>query len=244
MYFGTMQVFCGPPTNQRVLRSVFSTPSTRERRHPVLMSQQGHELQMATNCLGPFLFTTLLQPILKSTASSSPSSSVRVCWASSLESDTSSPKGGIVFDDSGAPVYRGTGQQYNYGMSKAGNVFYASEWAKQYPDDGVVSVCFNPGNLSTELQRHIQFPGVALAKIILEMVLLYPAIYGAYTELWSGLSDRVTIKDNGAYIAPWGQVGQVRADIAAGLKTKEEGGSGAAAKFWDWSVKETKQYLS
>ena len=197
---------------------------------------------MATNCLGPFLFTTLLQPILRSTAASSPPGSVRVCWAGSLESDTSSPKGGIVFDESGAPLPQWTGQQYNYAMSKVGNVFYASEYAKQYAEDGVVSVCFNPGNLSTELQRHVKFPGVALARVVLEWVLLYPAVYGAYTELWSGLSERITTRDNGKYIAPWGRVANVRADIAAGLESKEEGGSGAALKFWNWSEKETRQY--
>jgi retinol dehydrogenase 12 len=199
---------------------------------------------MATNCLGPFLFTTFLRPILKSTAASSPPNSVRICWAGSLLIDAHAPKDGIAFDDVGAPLPRWSGsQQYNYSMSKAGNLFYASEWVKHYPDDGVVTVCFNPGNLSTELQRHVNFPGMALFRSIVNTLFLYPAVYGGYTELWSGLSDCITIEDSGAYIAPWGKLGHVRADVAAGLKIKEEGGSGAAIKFWDWSVKETKQYL-
>ena len=44
---------------------------------------QGHELQMGTNVLGPFLFTQLLTPLLQKTAASSPPGSVRVTWAAS-----------------------------------------------------------------------------------------------------------------------------------------------------------------
>ena len=45
---------------------------------------QGYELQMGTNCLGPWLFTELLTPLLDRAAANSPRGSVRVTWAASL----------------------------------------------------------------------------------------------------------------------------------------------------------------
>ncbi|KAK4621822.1 hypothetical protein CLAFUW4_06739 [Fulvia fulva] len=41
-------------------------------------SAQGYELQMGTNCLGHYLFTQLLLPLLRSTAKQAPEASVRV----------------------------------------------------------------------------------------------------------------------------------------------------------------------
>lgn len=78
-----------------------------------LPSSQDYELQFGTNCLGPFLFTQLLHPILKSTAASSPANSVRVCWAGSLGIDAGAPKGGIDMDETGAPKVS-TSAQTNY----------------------------------------------------------------------------------------------------------------------------------
>jgi NAD(P)-dependent dehydrogenase (short-subunit alcohol dehydrogenase family) len=45
---------------------------------------QGHELQIGTNCLGPWLFTYHLLPMLQKTAAEAPKNSVRVTWAASL----------------------------------------------------------------------------------------------------------------------------------------------------------------
>lgn len=203
-------------------------------------SAQGFELQMGTNCLGHFLFTELLYPVLASTAATAPADSVRVCWAGSLGIDLSAPKHGITLDTNGAPIAKWKGsQQYHYAMSKAGNFFYGHEFSVHHPNSRIVSLCFNPGNLETELQRHTSFPGQSF----FSKLMLYPAIYGGYTELWSGLSEEITTKDNGTYVAPWGRKHPMRSDVAASLKTKEEGGNGVSKTFWDWSVAETKKYM-
>ena len=65
---------------------------------------QGHELQMCTNCLGPYLFTKLLTPLLQKTASSSPPGSVRVTWAASLAT-VGSPKNGVVMEANGPKIH-------------------------------------------------------------------------------------------------------------------------------------------
>lgn len=66
---------------------------------PGSLSEQGHELQMGTNCLGPFLFTSLLTPLLEKTAASSTPGSVRVTWAASLAT-LAAPTGGVEFESS------------------------------------------------------------------------------------------------------------------------------------------------
>lgn len=52
----------------------------------------------------------------------------------------------------------------------------------------------NPGNLKSELQRHLNFVTATLLALI-----LYTPIHGAYTELFAGLSPEVTPAKNGAW---------------------------------------------
>jgi NAD(P)-dependent dehydrogenase (short-subunit alcohol dehydrogenase family) len=204
--------------------------------------KHGHELQVGTNCLGPFLLTKLLSPLLKQTAASSPAGSVRITWAASGAVSAYSPPNGATFEDDAQ-----TKVSYNvkggpnglYGQSKAGNYFLAYEYAKRYgKSDGIRSVSFNPGNLTTELQRHMG----KVEEWLLRKLLLHPAKMGAYTELWAACSEDLSESDNGAYVAPWGQVYTVRDDVVRGLKSKEEGGTGVGKKFWDWCEKETEGY--
>lgn len=101
---------------------------------------QGHDLEMATNCLGPFILNHLLQPILIRTAhaESSPDR-VRIVWLSSMIT-VSVPPGGIQFDmKSDSPKVLKNAMQ-NYMQSKVGNVFLASEAAKRLGRDGVISM--------------------------------------------------------------------------------------------------------
>lgn len=73
-------------------------------------------------------------------------------------------------------------------------------------------------------------------------MLCFPAIFGAYTELFAALSPRITPAQSGAYIVPWGRLSGFRADIAPALKAREEGGTGNATRFWEWCEKETAAY--
>lgn len=195
---------------------------------------------MATNCLGPWLFTHLLHPILSSTAATAAPSTVRVSWAGSVVIDLYSPKQGMSLKSDSEPDLPLSNPQALYAISKAGNLFYASEYSKlcAKQSTGVVTTCFNPGNLKTELQRY-----VAPARKFFQSFILYPAISGAYTELYSGFSSDVTAENSGCYIAPWGRIGEVRADVQESCKAIEEGGNGLAGTFWNWSENECKPYL-
>lgn len=68
-------------------------------------------------------------------------------------------------------------------------------------------------------------------------------LFGAYSELFAALSPKVTAKHNGGFIIPWGRIGDLPGHIEEGLKSKKEGGTGAAAKFWSWCEQETETYL-
>lgn len=72
--------------------------------------------------------------------------------------------------------------------------------------------------------------------------MLHDPIYGAYTELWAGLSPAVRPQDTGRYIIPWGRFGPIRADIAESCKTVAEGGSGKATEFFEWCETVTREY--
>jgi NAD(P)-dependent dehydrogenase (short-subunit alcohol dehydrogenase family) len=131
------------------------------------LTPQSHDLQTATNLLGPYTLYKLLSPLLVETAKSSPTASVRVAWAGSVGIEVLSPKsGGMVLDKDGKPVV-GTKEvtnEVNYAQTKAGNYFFAVELAREEKSagTGVVHVAFNPGNLRTELQRHFKGIGAKL----------------------------------------------------------------------------------
>ena len=73
--------------------------------------------------------------------------------------------------------------------------------------------------------------------------LQYPPIYGAYTELYGGLSADISPENNGAWLMPWGRLGKLRTDIELAGKSKEEGGTGIAEDFWVWSEQQIREYL-
>lgn len=186
---------------------------------------QGYELQLGTNCLGPFLFTQLLVPILAKTAKNSPPNSVRVIWVSS--------SGALVAPN---PAVDFTNMDYErdemnwtkYSRSKAGNVIHSSEFARRNSGTGILSLSLNPGNLITDLQRHT--PKWQLFFIGL---ILHPPIFGAYTEIYAGLSSDITEKNNGGWVAPWSRIVPIRKDLAD---------PGIGKKYWEWSEEQVKAF--
>ncbi|CAG8956720.1 hypothetical protein HYFRA_00012264 [Hymenoscyphus fraxineus] len=217
------------------------------------VSKQGHELQMATNCLGPFLFTSLLLPVLRKTAASSNTSegSVRIVWTSSQVVDLSAPTGGLVMQELDTPPKDNV---RNYVNSKTGNWFLASEFGKQMKNNGILSLVQNPGNLKTNLMRN------KLWMMYMSYPLLYPGKLGAYTALWAGVSHELNLGDSGGYglspkstlafmplshvtLIPWGRKHPgPRVDLLDALKTIEEAGTGRANEFWKWCVAKTVDY--
>ncbi|RYP16393.1 hypothetical protein DL765_005173 [Monosporascus sp. GIB2] len=199
---------------------------------------QGFELQLGVNCVATFLFTKLLTPMLIETARTETPSTVRVVWVSSVAAESAwAPNGGIQLDNLDYHQERFSWRKY--AQSKVGNIYYGTEYARRHKQDGIVSIPLNPGNLDSELWR----TEAALIHAILRRVFLYPPIYGAYTQLFAGISPKVTMEDSGKWVIPWGRVAPLRHDLEAGARHVEEGGTGIALQFWEWTEEQIKPYL-
>ncbi|OMP87175.1 putative oxidoreductase [Diplodia seriata] len=188
-------------------------------------TEEGYELQMGTNCLGPFLLTKLLLPLLEKTAQISGPNAVRVTWAASVAIETA-PEFGIEWNDKKkAPVTHASGAT-NYAQSKVGNLFLASEFARRYGrDTGIVSAAYNPGNLRTELFRHSN----AVARLP--------------HELFAGFSPAIGQHNAGCLVVPWGRVFEPRQGLQQAIRLNYEGGWGVAELFWDWCDRETTRWM-
>ncbi|KAI9737860.1 MAG: hypothetical protein M1834_009230 [Cirrosporium novae-zelandiae] len=198
---------------------------------------QGYELQLGVNNIGTFMFTKLLTPILVSTAKVEPPNTVRVIWLSSSATEFFSPKSASVPLDN-LDYHNDKSATYKYAISKAGNYLHAVEFSKRYKTNGVISISLNPGNLRSELTRHQG----ALLKMLLKYLFQYPPIFGAYTELFAGLSPKVTIEKSGDWVVPWGRFMAIRKDLVDATKIEEEGGTGVGLKFWEWTEEQIKPY--
>ncbi|KAJ5328850.1 NAD(P)-binding protein [Penicillium brevicompactum] len=219
---------------------VMCTPTT-DKSEQVNPPDSGYDLQLGTNVLGPYLLTKLLYPIMEKTARISPLNSVRICWASSITIELA-PHGGVKIDDSGSPVFTND-RLTNYCASKAANNLLASEFGKKCRRGNVLSIAFNPGNLNTGLTRYMTMPILGSIVPRLMSLVMWPARYGAYTELYAGLSPDLTIEKHvGAFIWPWGHVGYLRPDIEDSLRSQEEGGSGKATQLLTWCDREVKNF--
>lgn len=99
---------------------------------------KGHDLEMATNCLAPYLLTNFLEPILIRTAASSPPFSVRVVFVVALM-QLGTPAGGMSFDGHGNPNILPKPMD-NYMHSKVGGTWLAAEFAKRLESKDILSV--------------------------------------------------------------------------------------------------------
>ncbi|KAG0651101.1 Short-chain dehydrogenase reductase [Hyphodiscus hymeniophilus] len=201
------------------------------------LSAQGHEAHMGTNCLGHYLLTKLLLPVLIKTARVLPKASVRVVFTYSGIVDIQGGSLGVSLAELGPGKHAKT-VELNYGASKTGNWLLPSEFDKRYRADGVVFVTQTPGTLKNKGFDELPWAMKTLAKFF-----IYEPVFGAYTELWCGLSSDVKAEDGGRCAIPWGRWHpSPRKDILEGLKLKEEGGTGLAADFWDWCEENTKMF--
>jgi NAD(P)-dependent dehydrogenase (short-subunit alcohol dehydrogenase family) len=202
-------------------------------------TKQGHELILGTNTLAAYLLTKMLLPLIQDTAKLRPKNSVRIVWACSpiieLENSMGTPKGGISMPELSKP---GENQPRNYAMSKVGNWFLASEYAKRFGKDGIVSLAQNSGNLKTAIWDTTPWMVQKMS-----MITMHPPIYGAYSSMWAGLSKEITVEDGGRYGVPWGKWHPApRQDLLDALRNKSEGGTGQALEFWSWCEEQTKSF--
>lgn len=207
---------------------------------------QGYSLELGVNCLGPFLLTRLLTPVLAATAKAT-SDSVRVVWIASIAAELFSSPGGFDLArlrPDGKGYLHEPVPLFKYGDSKAGNYLHSTEFARRHRADGIISVAANPGNLNSDLYRTVTQTNLfKLAFHSIANYAMYEPIYGAYTELFCGLSPDVTLEKTGSWIGPWGRFFDMQAGVAQNAKPKSEGGGGGGEAFWEWSEQQVKPFL-
>ncbi|KAM7189796.1 retinol dehydrogenase 12 [Rhypophila sp. PSN 637] len=196
----------------------------------------GHEIHMGVNCVGTFLLTKLLTPVLLSTASEQ-KITAKVVYISSFAAELFGEKNtGLDMDN--LDYHKDKPAKYRYGVSKLGNWAYSIELCKRYKSQGLIGVAVNPGNIRTELFRQQG----AVFRFLTDPV-SYPVINGAYSLLFAGLSPEVTVDKAGEYVIPFGRFGAIRADLNAATKEEGEGGNGTTRQFWEWSEEQVKAFL-
>jgi retinol dehydrogenase-12 len=164
-----------------------------------MLTAQGYDLQFGTNVLGHFYLTKLLIPVLREGAKSSPDGKARVVNTSSSGSWFANSVDFNTLKDT--PARKKAGAQYLYCQSKLGNILFSTELARQYGNQGIVSTALNPGNLKSELVRHL-----SAAEGFLMNFMLYPVPLGALTQLYAGTSAEGA-SFNGKYLIPWARMG-------------------------------------
>ncbi|KAL4805189.1 hypothetical protein BDV18DRAFT_25785 [Aspergillus unguis] len=191
-------------------------------------TEQGWELQLGTNNLGPHLFTKILYPTLAKTAKESPADSVRIVWVSS-DAAGWAPKPAIDFDN--LDYHKNESARMKYGRSKAGTILQAVEQGRRAQQDGVVSVTLDPGIANTGLQRDMGWFMSTAVKLISNK----PEV-GAYTQLYAGLSPEVTADvTKTKWITPPGKISSTRQDLFTDTDL--------AKKFWEWNEEQIRPYL-
>ncbi|KAE8347179.1 hypothetical protein BDV24DRAFT_173094 [Aspergillus arachidicola] len=189
------------------------------------VSAQGIELQIATNCLGPFLLTQLLLPFLTAAVTDF-SPAPRVIWTSSQVAELSAPPEGILLSELRNPPRDAV---RNYVTSKLGNWFLSMEFARRHEESGLVSVAQNPGAANTNLLRDARWMK------LLTWPLLHSPVLSAHTVLYAAFSEELGRPEhNCGYVIPWGRIHPgVAPGLARHLLREDEGGTGRAREFWE-----------
>ncbi|SCO24390.1 related to reductases [Fusarium fujikuroi] len=112
-------------------------------------TKDGFETQFGINYMGHFMLTQSLIPILLQ--SSSPSFNSRVVSLSSIAHRFS----GVCFHDLGFQEQGSYDPWIAYGQSKTANIYLANEIERRYGSKGLHALSVHPGNMGTNLGRHL-----------------------------------------------------------------------------------------
>ncbi|KAJ9117076.1 hypothetical protein QFC24_006535 [Naganishia onofrii] len=190
-------------------------------------TDDGYDLQWQTNVMGHWILTTNLLPsLLKVSEDSNGVDKARVVHTSSsghrfAPSKTIDWESLKVKED--GSIGNGLGN-----WSKIGNIVVAEELNRRYGNQLISTSC-NPGNLKTDLPRHLKQSFFVRLMGWVEPLVTYPATLGALTQLYLGTAPGVK---GGDYGIPWARIGKPRDDA------KDEN---IGKEVWDWLERECKR---
>ncbi|KAG8997943.1 hypothetical protein FRB90_012406 [Tulasnella sp. 427] len=118
-----------------------------------------------------------------------------------------------------------------YCASKLGNVLFSNELARRQPEDGASAAHqLDPKFVAGKEHLISRLRAFSLNENPPQQPILYPALYGALTQLWVGIAPEA-INYNGAWFIPWARPGKIQ----AAARDPELGN-----KLWDWIEEQRK----
>lgn len=166
---------------------------------PPGVSEDGYEIQFATNHLGHALLVKLLLPTLLSTASQ-PTSDVRIINLTSI-AYKQAPSQGIDFATLKSPQASLGGmipgpRWSRYGQSKLAQLLYTRQLAQHY--SSILCVAVHPGVVMTGLFEGLPF-WTALPVRVINLGRETPVEQGHWQQCWAATCERGALKSGGYY---------------------------------------------
>jgi NAD(P)-dependent dehydrogenase (short-subunit alcohol dehydrogenase family) len=152
---------------------------------PEGLTEDGYEIQLGTNVLGPALFTQLLLPTLRATAPLNPHRQTRIANLSSA-SERVAPSDAYSFSElkTTMPNRHTTAR---YALSKLADLHYTFAPTERCGGTGVKAICVHPGMVATNL--HHNATGFFLqAFLYATMPFPTPLEKGAHSQIWAAVS--------------------------------------------------------
>jgi NAD(P)-dependent dehydrogenase (short-subunit alcohol dehydrogenase family) len=195
---------------------------------PPGLSEDGYEVQFATNHLGHALLTRRLLPLLEKTAAI-PGADVRLI----ITSSTGWHGGTMQFDDlrTTKDTRIAMGRWKRYCDTKLANMLYARELAKRYPK--ILCFSLSPGVVGTSLVTDLSLFDRTFVYVT-QLGRIRTVEQGSYNHLWALSVPRESIKA-GEFYEP---VGKLSTYENASSKDPEMKG-----RLWEWTEKELEKWL-
>lgn len=118
-------------------------------RDRIITTAEGTEATFAANHLAPFLLTRELMPLLKATAASQPTGTVRVIGVSS-----SAHRHSRGFDFADLQSFHSGNPVGGYCQAKLANILFTRELARRVAGDGIVAQVMHPGVVASNFASH------------------------------------------------------------------------------------------
>jgi retinol dehydrogenase-12 len=200
-------------------------------------STNNYDTSSAANCLAPFLLTSLLLPVMHTTAGHfcHPNPSIRVVWIASLLGCSKS-KGGMQLDSTTDVTKFSSHIHPQAGRYLLAHEFGVRQAAYIAPQGTAFSTHTLPNSNPSGVQHVVVDIGFqeisSVGRSIYRMIgtMSDRLECGANTLLYAGVGPDVR---NGDFVIPWGRKGTVPTHIVEIVQTQDPQGKGASASFYE-----------
>ncbi|TGD89986.1 SDR family NAD(P)-dependent oxidoreductase [Mycolicibacterium sp. CH28] len=190
---------------------------------PLSRTAQGYEMQLGTNHLGHFVFTTgLADRFVEGTRIVNLSSRGHLY-------------GGLRWEDLNYDDESGYDKWQAYGQSKTANVLFTVEAERRWGPRGVHSFAVHPGVVHTELARHMT-PDDFSGGGVLANLEVTDVEHGAATTVWAAVSPELAGL-GGLYLEDC-RIGRPFAKGTEGGYAPWAVDPDQATRLWDWSQRQ------